>query len=46
MAPLRRIRRTVPGEKEESHMADFVYLAAGLAFFAMMWLYAYVCDRV
>jgi hypothetical protein len=46
MAPLRRIRRQSPAKKRSRNMADFVYLAAGLAFFALMGLYAYACDRV
>jgi hypothetical protein len=32
--------------KEGPTMADFVYVAVGLAFFALMGLYAYACDRL
>jgi hypothetical protein len=46
MAPLRWIGRQSTEKRRSRNMADFIYLAAGLAFFALMGLYAYVCDRV
>jgi len=31
---------------EAPAMADLIYLASGFAFFALMGLYAYACDRL